>query len=147
MIISKCNRFVLEKPFWIDINGNKTGVYTVGDKITLCFNFTFKESVKKINPGFAISDFQDQRIFTSHLNDDYTFTFKGPLESRIQLKTVIDLPLSPAIYKVVYGVRDEFDSTVIYEENVFLEIQESLSKNGAGGILWHTTKWSMDIIS
>jgi hypothetical protein len=45
---------------------------------------------------------------------------------------------------VVYGVRDEFDNTVMYEENVFLTIEESFSKNGANGILWHTTKWDLE---
>jgi len=143
-LVSTCKRFILEKPFWMDAKGNRASVYTVGEKMTLCFNFTFNEPVKKVNPGFAISDFQDHRIFTSHLNDDADFGFKEPLIGNVLLKTDIDLPLSPAIYKVVYGVRDEFDNTVMYEENVLLTIEESFSKNGAGGILWHTTKWNLE---
>jgi lipopolysaccharide transport system ATP-binding protein len=142
--ISKCKRFTLEKPFWMDALDNKTNIYTVGEKMILCFNFTFNEPVKKINPGFAILDFQDQRIFTSHLNDDDDFSFDGYLTGNVMLKTVIDLSLSPSTYKVIYGVRDEFDNTVIYEENVSLVIEESVSKNGASGILWHTTKWELE---
>lgn len=144
ILISKCKRFTLEKPFWIDAQGKRTSIYTVGEKMILCFNFSFSEPVKKINPGFAILDFQDQRIFTSHLNDDTDFSFHEYLNGNVLLKTAIDLSLSPATYKVIYGVRDEFDNTVIYEENVSLIIEESVSKNGADGILWHTTKWEFD---
>lgn len=146
VIRSKCKRFTLEKPYWVDIHGNKTTVYTVGEPMILCFNFNFEVPVSKVNPGFAISDFQDQRIFTSHLADDDKFNFSEPLIGNVLLKTVVDLPLSPSTYKVVYGVRDEFDNTVIYNENVALVIEESVSKNGAEGILWHTTQWSLENI-
>ena len=61
------------------VDGHRTAVYTAGEKIILCFNFTFNSPVKKINPGFAILDYQDQRLFTSHLSDDTDFSFDGPL--------------------------------------------------------------------
>ncbi|MEO6632222.1 MAG: hypothetical protein ABIN13_10885, partial [Mucilaginibacter sp.] len=143
-VTSKCGRFSVEMPYWVGVDGHRTAVYTAGEKIILCFNFTFNTPVKKINPGFAILDYQDQRLFTSHLSDDTDFSFDGPLSGNVMLKTVIDLPLSPATYKVIYGVRDEFDNTVIYEENVILMIEESVSKNGAGGVLWYTSKWQID---
>lgn len=142
-ISSVCERFTLERPFWKNDKNEKVTNFIFGEPITLCFDFFFKVPVKTINPGFAIVDLHDQRIFTSHLNDDCNFSFPKELIGEVQLRTKIDIPLSPGTYKLVYGVRDEFENTAIYSENVYLNIEDSLPKNGANGLLWYTTKWEV----
>jgi lipopolysaccharide transport system ATP-binding protein len=143
-LLSKCERFELEKVIWRDANNNSTEVYVVGEKIILSFYFDFKQYVSKINPGIAIIDRNEQRIFTSHLNDDESFYYQEPLIGKIIFSTTIDIPLSPGTYKVPFGVRDEFENTVIYNENLFLVIEQSVTKNGAEGMLWYTTKWEIE---
>ncbi|MBC7388911.1 MAG: Wzt carbohydrate-binding domain-containing protein, partial [Opitutaceae bacterium] len=141
-IESKCKRFTLKKPYWVDEQEETRTFYTVGEKIKLRFEFDFKEVIPYINPGFAILDMQDQRIFTSHLNDT-DLTFDKKLINKITIDTIIEIPLSPGHYKIIYGVRDEFENTVIYKENMLLEIQQTVSKNGANGLLHYTSKWKL----
>jgi lipopolysaccharide transport system ATP-binding protein len=145
IIVSKCKRFELKLPYWIDDEGNKVEVYTFGENYRLKFEFNFFELVKRINPGFAIVDNSDQRIFTSHLLDDEDCNFSNYLIGKVIIETNLNLPsLSPGLYRVIFGVRDEYENTVIYSEGeVKLQIEASRSKNGAGGILWHTTNWKI----
>lgn len=142
-MVSDCGRFVLELPFWVDTNGKRSIFYSVNEKMTLRFNFFFKRKVAKINPGFAILNMQEQIIFTSHLLDDGNFSFDGPLQGNVIIDTVVDIPLAPGFYKVIYGVRDEMEHAVIYRENVYLNIQQTVAKNAGNGILWYTSQWSM----
>jgi lipopolysaccharide transport system ATP-binding protein len=145
MIVSKCKRFQLKLPYWIDDEGNKVEVYTFGENYRLRFEFNFFELVKRINPGFALIDNSDQRIFTSHLLDDDNYDYSNSLTGKVLIETELNLPsLSPGSYRVIFGVRDEYENTVIYsEDEVKLQIEASRTKNGAAGILWHTTNWKM----
>jgi len=57
----------------------------------------------------------------------------------------LNLPtISPGKYEVIFGVRDENEKTVLYSEGeLWLEINAiGPLKNGADGILWHTSKWT-----
>ncbi|MEM6254354.1 MAG: ABC transporter ATP-binding protein [Cyanobacteria bacterium P01_D01_bin.156] len=144
-ILSKCERFELRLPYWIDADGKRTTVYSFGENYKLRFDFNFLEPVKQINPGFAIVNNLGQRIFTSHLLDDEKARFDRNLLGEVTIETEINLPsLAPGIYWVIFGVRDENENTCIYSETeLSLEIGASKSKNGAQGILWHTTDWQI----
>ncbi|MCG9891866.1 MAG: ABC transporter ATP-binding protein [Thermosynechococcaceae cyanobacterium MS004] len=144
-ILSKCKRFELKLPYWIDNNGNKVDIYSFGENYKLRFEFNFFKPVKRINPGFAIIDYLGQRIFTSHLLDDKNIRFNKTLLGEVIVETDLNLSsLAPGNYSVIFGVRDENELTTIYSEGeINLEIGSSQSKNGAQGILWHTTDWKV----
>lgn len=144
---SKCGRFELEAPYFIDEKEKRTGDFPFGSKIKLRFNFTFFEEMKRVNPGFALIDSNGQRIFTSHLLDDKDFKFDRPLKGKVIIDTEIDLPsLAPGYYETIFGVRDEHEIEAIYypDEIIPLNIGQTFSKNAGGGILWHTTKWKIN---
>lgn len=141
-LVSKDGRFSLKKPYWVDANGERVTFFAVGEKICLRFEFLFSSDVTRINPGFAVLDSQDQRIFTSHYLDDSGSISHEIYKGAVTLDSFIDIPLAPGVYKVLFGVRDEFDNTVIYSENLILEVQQTVTKNGADGILWYTSKWN-----
>jgi lipopolysaccharide transport system ATP-binding protein len=145
IISSTCNRFNMVFPHWVDDKGIPTSSYKFGDNYRLRFEFFFLESVQKINPGFAITDVYDQRIFTSHLLDDKLCKLAENLIGNVTIDTDVNLPsLAPGTYKVIFGVRDEFENTVIYsEDELTLHIESAHPKNGASGILWHTSKWEV----
>lgn len=144
-IISECKRFELDPPFLTNINGEVTYNFAFGEKIILNFKMNFFERVEKINPGYAVLDLSEQRIFTSHLIDDEDFQFNETLYGQISISTMIDLPsLAPGRYKIIFGIRDENERTVIYNEDcITFEIDQIKSKNGAGGLLWYTSKWKI----
>ncbi|MEJ8756647.1 ABC transporter ATP-binding protein [Pontibacter sp. H259] len=143
-VLSSCGRFRLKTPYWVDHFGLETEAYSVNDKKVLRFEFDFDCEVPKINPGFAILDLLDQRLFTSHLLDDENSNFTHSLKGRVVVDSIVDLPLAPGVYKVIYGVRDEFDNTVLFKEDLLLEVQQTVAKNGASGLLWYTTKWKIN---
>ena len=144
-ITSKCGRFELISPHWIDNEENKVKAYSLGENYRLRFEFDFKEPVSRVNPGFAIVDYLGRRIFTSHLADDPQVNFDRKLKGRVVIDTDLNLPtLAPGIYGVIFGVRDEYENTVIYsEDELNLEIEGAIYKNGAGGVLLHTTEWKI----
>ncbi|MEM8827724.1 MAG: ABC transporter ATP-binding protein [Cyanobacteria bacterium P01_G01_bin.19] len=144
-ITSKCGRFELTSPYWINNEENKIKVYNFAENYRLRFEFNFKEPVSRVNPGFAIVDYMGQRIFTSHLADDPRVDFNRKLEGRVVIDTEINLPtLAPGVYGIIFGVRDEYENTVIYSEGELnLEIEGTVHKNGAGGVLLHTTDWKI----
>ena len=78
--------------------------------------------------------------------DDKKFSFPHDLEGAVTIETLIDLPtLAPGIYEIDFGVRDENENTVIFAEGeVLLEITpRGPRKNGAAGLLWYTSDWSL----
>lgn len=146
VITSKCERFELKMPYWINCDGKKVSSYQCGSDIVLRFEMNFLKPVPKINPGFAVRDIFGRRIFTSHLRDDPAFSFEKELSGKVILDTDLQLEsLAPGRYEVVFGIRDEYEKTVIYSESeLWLEIFSiGVSKNGADGILWHTSRWIM----
>jgi lipopolysaccharide transport system ATP-binding protein len=141
---SSCGRFELLKPYWISERGDAVAGVRFGEDCTLRFEFLFHEKVGRINPGIALRDMSGRLIFVSHLVDDPACDMGGNLQGKVVIETRIGLPsLAPGLYGVVFGVRDEAERTVIYAENeLFLEItSHGPRKNGAGGLLWHTTVW------
>lgn len=144
-IQSKCGRFSLKMPYWVDENGNTVSIFGYGDKKFLRFEFEFNQPVRKINPGFAIETFDGIRMLTSHLADDETFLRKNPYSGKVIMQTEFDLTtLAPGNYNVIIGVRDEFDHTVIYSDTeIGLEIGQIRSVNGGYGLLWHPTRWTI----
>ena len=144
VIRSKCGRFELKMPYWVNSNGDPVSGYRFGDDCILRFEFVFHAPVPRINPGFAVREAQGRRIFTSHLLDDPNFSFSGVLTGEVRLDTNINLPMmAPGTYEVVFGVRDENEKTVVFSEGeLWLEINGvSHAKNGADGVLWHTSQW------
>lgn len=144
VIRSKCNRFQLKMPYWVNNDGDPVAGYKFGEDYVLRFEFEFFEPVSKINPGFAIREPYGRRIFTSHLVDDPDFRFDVDLDGKVTIDTHIKLPMiAPGMYQVIFGVRDEYEHNVLYSEGeLWLEINTiAPSKNGADGILWHTSKW------
>ncbi len=141
--VSKCNRFKLKTPYWIDKNYNEVITYNFGENYKLRFEFEFNENVKSINPGIAIVNMTGQRIFTSHLLDDKKISLSNLL-GKIIIDTELNMSsLSPGNYQVLFGVRDENEQTMIYSDSeVNLQISgTSLNKNAADGVLWHTSNW------
>ncbi|MBW4477257.1 MAG: ABC transporter ATP-binding protein [Tolypothrix brevis GSE-NOS-MK-07-07A] len=142
---SKCGRFELKRPFWIDDKGEEVTEYAWGSSYKLRFDFNFLEQVSQVNPGFFLLDDEGKRIFTSHLLDD-DFRFKTPLKGRVIIDTDLDLPsLSPGEYHIVFGVRDESEEDAIFYDDELIKLKIlylEMPKNGVGGFLWHTTKWS-----
>jgi lipopolysaccharide transport system ATP-binding protein len=146
VIRSKCNRFELKMPYWVKKNGDPVSGYKFGDDYLLRFEFNFFEPVTKINPGFAIREAYGRRIFTSHLLDDPDFTFSNELFGKVVIDTDINLAmLAPGNYEVIFGVRDENEINVLFSEReLWLEINAiGPPKNGADGVLWHTSKWKL----
>jgi lipopolysaccharide transport system ATP-binding protein len=141
---SSCGRFELQKPYWIGEDGEAVAGYRFGEDCALRFEFVFHEEVERINPGIALRDMSGRLIFVSHLVDDPGFHKAGAFNGRVLIDTRFGLPtLAPGMYGVAFGVRDEDENTVIYAENeLFLEITpHGPRKNGAGGVIWHTTAW------
>lgn len=144
VIKSTCGRFVLPFPYWIDDKGERVNTYEFGDNYRLRFKFKFLEKMEKMTVGTAVVNSAGQRVFTSHSNDDDSFQIKKSLEGDIVIDTELNLPeLSPGIYQVIFGVRDEKGENVIHsEDGLSLEIKESgVIKDGAEGVLWHTGRW------
>ena len=144
VIRSRCNRFELKMPYWVNNNGDPVGAYRFGDDYVLRFEFNFLEPMLNINPGFAIREAYGRRIFTSHLLDDADFSFKSELFGKVVIDTYINLPMmAPGTYEVIFGVRDENEINVLFSEGeLWLEINVAgPPKNGAAGVLWHTSKW------
>lgn len=142
--MSSCNRFSLNIPYWINSKGERVSRYAFGENIILRFKFEFFQTVGKINPGFAVINRLGQRIFTSHMADDFLYVNHGTYNGSVVIDTELGLnSLAPGHYVVSFGVRDESENTVIYSsDDLTLEITESgVIKNGANGILWHTSKW------
>lgn len=148
-ILSDCGRFKLTMPYWVDREGNKVDVYSFGENYRLRFEFDFLEPMSFINPGFAVVDYLGQRIFTSHLADDGRVIFDRKLQGKFTIDTDLNLPsLSPGVYGIIFGVRDEFETTAIYSEGELnLEIEGTVNKNAAAGILWHTSDWHISALA
>jgi len=141
--ISKCKRFKLKTPYWVDENDNEVISYNFGENYKLRFEFEFFENVKSVNPGIAVVNMTGQRIFTSHLLDDKNIYLKN-LQGKVIIDTELNMrSLSPGNYQVLFGVRDENEQTVIYsDKDINLQISgSSLNKNAADGVLWHTGNW------
>lgn len=143
-IRSTCGRFALSFPYWIDSRGERVNTYKFGDNYRLRFKFKFSERMEKITVGVALINSTGQRIFTSHSVDDKSFQIKKPLEGSMVIDTELNLPeLSPGMYQVIFGVRDEKGENVVRsEDGLSLEIKDTgMTKDGAEGVLWHTGKW------
>lgn len=144
---SNCGRFRLKRPFWINEAGSMVDGFRFGAPIKLRFEFDFQDPVPTINPGIRVVDMTGRTVFISHLADTEGFRAPDNYYGRVVLDTVFNLPqLAPGHYEVFFGVRDESEQTVVYaEHDLFLEITPPDSrKNGAGGVLWHTTSWSLN---
>lgn len=143
---SSCGRFELRSVYLTNQKMQRHTVFAFGDDITLHFDFNFKSQLPKINVGFAILNDHDERIFTSHLSDDTKFTWNGALSGDVTFDTKFDLrELSPGRYKITFGVRDEHENLVMYD-NDFLgfEIDKTFNRESGNGILWHTTNWRLN---
>jgi lipopolysaccharide transport system ATP-binding protein len=123
-ITSDDGRFSLKFPYWLDKDNNNSNIFLYNEEIKLCFEFNFFEPIKRINPGIAIVRMDGLRVFTSHLLDDSNYVKPKEYSGEMTLMTKLDLPsLAPGVYSVIFGVRDEYENTVIYSEGeLFLEI-------------------------
>ncbi|QWV95067.1 ABC transporter ATP-binding protein [Geomonas oryzisoli] len=146
VIRSKCDRFELKMPYWVNRKGEPVTGYRFGDDCILRFEFNFLVPVRRINPGFAVREAQGRRIFTSHLLDDGAFAFPDQFTGKVVIDTDLNLcSIAPGTYEVVFGVRDENEQNVLFSEGeLWLEINRSgPAKNGAEGVLWHTSSWQL----
>lgn len=143
--ISTCGRFELNEVFFTDQQGRRGTIFAFGESITLNFNFTFKQQVSKINIGFAVVNDREERIFTSHLSDDSKFSWPARLDSKVVFETKFNLrELAPGRYKLVFGVRDENETLMIYDDDhIYFDIDRTFVRESGNGILWHITDWQI----
>jgi lipopolysaccharide transport system ATP-binding protein len=144
IIRSKCGRFELRMPYWVNRKGEPVSGYKWGEDYILRFEFNFFQPVPRINPGFSVRDMYGRRIFTSHLLDAPDFRFNSELSGKVVIDTDVNLPMiAPGTYEILFGVRDENEKNVLYSESeLLLEVNAvGPAKNGADGILWHTSEW------
>lgn len=146
---SRCGRFELKMPYWIDKDNNPTTRYKWGDDYKLRFEFFFNEEVKSINPGIVLINYHGDRVFTSHMLDDKNFKRNKPFIGKVVIDTRVNLPsLAPGEYRALFGVRDENEEDAIFDDTKLIPLDiEYLDKpkNAAYGLLWHTTQWSMPL--
>ncbi|MCX6291818.1 MAG: ABC transporter ATP-binding protein [Bacteroidetes bacterium] len=145
-IESKNGSFTLRLPYWVDEEGNPVTVYNYGSNYRLRFEFDFHRQVKMVNPGFAVLNRDGSRIFTSHLIDDQRCEIPKDVMGRVVIDTDLKIPeLEPGRYQVIFGVADEHNYAHISaneETEVVLEIATTNKiKDGAKGLLWHTSEW------
>lgn len=143
---SRCGRFELKLPYWIDKNNSQTTVYKWGDDYRMRFEFFFNSEVRSINPGIALINSYGDRVFTSHLLDDKSFEWRKPLVGKVIIDTRLNLPsLAPGEYRALFGVRDENDEDAIFDDTKLIPLDIEYfdkPKNAAAGLLWHTTEWT-----
>jgi len=141
---SSCGRFSLKHPYWVDSQGRAVTGFEFGADIRLRFEFEFASPVRSVNPGIRLIDMWGRTVFISHLADAENFRAPSAYRGTVVLETEFNLPLlAPGHYELDFGVRDENENTVIYSERnlAFEVIPPGFRKNGAAGVLWHTTNW------
>ncbi|MFM2135235.1 MAG: hypothetical protein RL021_635 [Bacteroidota bacterium] len=148
-ILSRDGSFRLKLPYWVNDEGNEVQTYQFGSHYRLRFEFEFLKPVRSVNPGFAVLNRDGSRIFTSHMIDDPGCPLPENLTGKVLIDTDLDLPeLEPGRYQVIFGVADEHNNTFVNpneETEVVLEIAPTNKiKDGAFGLLWHTSKWSVN---
>ncbi|MFZ7107201.1 MAG: ABC transporter ATP-binding protein [Bacteroidota bacterium] len=143
---SSDGRVKLRFPYWIDKNGVPVSAFAYGENPVLRFDLEFKQPVSGLVVGFALSTKDGTRVFTSHSNDDPGFKFPETVSGSVSVVTSLNLPsLSPGVYDVTFGLKDKDHQTLLYIENeLMLDINYiRKEKDGDEGLLWHTTKWSL----
>jgi len=148
-IISTDNRLKLRMPYWINQLNEEIKYVTMGEKITLRFEFDFMDAFENFNLGFAVVRTDGLRVFTSHLRDDPNYLKPKVYKGKVIIDTDFGLEtIAPGLYSVSFGVRDEHENTILLSENeLSLEIGQVKMKNAGYGVLWHTTNWYCKTLS
>lgn len=142
-ILSDDGRVSLKMPYWINSVGEVVKYFTFGEKIALRFEIEFLSEFHQFNVGIGVNRMDGQRVFTSHLLDDNTFSKPAVFNGKMIIDTEFDITsIAPGMYTVSFGMRDEKEKTILYsEDELILEIGNVQLKNAGYGVLWHTTKW------
>jgi ABC-type polysaccharide/polyol phosphate transport system ATPase subunit len=141
---SSCFRLKIEAIKIRNCDDEITNEFTELREVSISFSFKVQENIHQVKTGLAIILNNGLRLFTEQIPDDIDLKNHKKGDVFIQTFNFSILNLTPGRYQIVFGVRDEFDNTIIYNDSdLFLMIKQTTQKQYSHQIFNEVGFWSV----